>query len=111
MLLHPNDEASNIRVAALPQSEPLLEFSAEIDRAPVGPIRTDRRRHKSASRVSRAWRALTNEVASDGRWFKDLRRLRSRAWRESGRLLTSPVTRSGLIFKSSIEMDALIAFL
>src|SRR5258705_474417 len=59
MLLHPDDEASNIRVAALPQSDPLLDFSPDIDRTAIG---TDPR-HESPSRASRAWRAFVSEVA------------------------------------------------
>src|ERR1700704_2480586 len=91
----PEDEARSTRVAPLPQSDPLLEFSVEQDRTPVGPVRTDRRRHKSPSWASRAWRAL---------------RLRSRASGESSRLQTSPMTMSG-ISASATETDALMAFL
>jgi hypothetical protein len=59
-------EVSSVRVASLPKSDPLLEFSAEEDRTPVGPVRTDRRRHEPASPASRAWRVFTSEAARHG---------------------------------------------
>ena len=93
MAFPPENEASSIRVAFVPQSDPLLEFSTE-DRTPVGP-ETDARmaflpeneassirvtslpqsdplREFSpavdrASRASSAGRAFTSQLARDGR--------------------------------------------
>ncbi len=66
MAFPPEAEVSSVRVATLRQSDPLLEFSAEEDRTPVGPACTVRRRHESASRASGAWRAFTSEAARHG---------------------------------------------
>lgn len=106
MAFPPENDASSTRVSPLSRTDSLLEFSAEGDRTPVGPARTDRHRHKSTSSASGAWHPPTGEVAGDGRWFKDLQRLRSGALGRSSRLRRSP----GIISESPTAAEALMAF-